>query len=176
MSAGRVQSPALRMIVERELEIEKFISQEYWTIEADLTGQSSKFKAKLVEYLGKKLEQFSLPMKNKPGIWATLNKAAQGKLIVEKITTKSKKTKSCSTIYHFNPSTRASRKLGFSTQRTMRVAQQLMKAWMLAMDRWFNHLYAYRLSKSCQRSIEWNSNTHRRAIWQRFCTCRAPRL
>src|SRR5438105_4164836 len=60
LSAGRVQSPALRMIVEREEEIEKFKSEEYWTIEADLKAKKKPFKAKLQEYNGKKLEQFSI--------------------------------------------------------------------------------------------------------------------
>src|ERR1700724_119395 len=60
LSAGRVQSPALRMIAEREEEIEKFKSQEYWTIEASLKHKKQSFTAKLVEYLGEKLEQFSI--------------------------------------------------------------------------------------------------------------------
>src|SRR3979409_2707654 len=56
LSAGRVQSPALRMIVEREAEIEKFITQEYWSIEADVSAQDQKFMAKLIEYKKEKLE------------------------------------------------------------------------------------------------------------------------
>jgi DNA topoisomerase-1 len=60
LSAGRVQSPALRMIVERELEIEAFKSEEYWTIEADLLAKDKSFVAKLVEYNSEKLKQFSV--------------------------------------------------------------------------------------------------------------------
>jgi DNA topoisomerase-1 len=54
LSAGRVQSPALRMIVERELEIEAFKSREYWTIHAELTALAQNFKAKLTHFASKK--------------------------------------------------------------------------------------------------------------------------
>ena len=57
---GRVQSPALRMIVERELEIEAFNTREYWTIDAALTASDQNFKAKLTQYNGEKITQFSI--------------------------------------------------------------------------------------------------------------------
>ena len=60
LSAGRVQSPALRMIVEREEEIERFEKREYWTIEADLVSDGVEFAAKLVRFEGEKVEQFSI--------------------------------------------------------------------------------------------------------------------
>ena len=60
LSAGRVQSPALRMIVEREESIEKFVTQEYWDLEAQLAALKKTFKAKLTYYLGDKIEQFSI--------------------------------------------------------------------------------------------------------------------
>src|SRR5215469_27084 len=59
LSAGRVQSPALRMICEREEEIAAFVAQEYWTLEGEGTHQSPPFPLKLTEYAGKKVEQFS---------------------------------------------------------------------------------------------------------------------
>ena len=59
LSAGRVQSPALRMIVERELEIEAFKSREYWTIEADISKNEQPFLSRLTSYRGDKVEQFS---------------------------------------------------------------------------------------------------------------------
>src|SRR5438105_6526510 len=61
LSAGRVQSPALRLIVERELEIEAFRSQEYWTLHFDSTKDRVAFTARLTHYGGEKLEQFSIP-------------------------------------------------------------------------------------------------------------------
>jgi DNA topoisomerase-1 len=59
LSAGRVQSPALRMIAERELEIEAFKAREYWSIEADVSKDKSPFMSRLVRYRGEKVEQFS---------------------------------------------------------------------------------------------------------------------
>jgi DNA topoisomerase-1 len=59
LSAGRVQSPALRMIVERELEIEAFKAREYWSIEADVSKDEQPFASRLVSYKGEKVEQFS---------------------------------------------------------------------------------------------------------------------
>ena len=60
LSAGRVQSPALRMIVEREEEIEAFIAREYWSIEAECAHPSQTFTAKLNKFDGKKFEQFTI--------------------------------------------------------------------------------------------------------------------
>src|SRR5512138_1155980 len=60
LSAGRVQSPALRMIVEREEEIEAFIAREYWSVEAECTHPSQSFTAKLTRLDGKKFEQFTI--------------------------------------------------------------------------------------------------------------------
>ena len=59
LSAGRVQSPALRMICEREAEIDAFKAQEYWTLDGEGEHRSRPFPLKLVEYAGKKVEQFS---------------------------------------------------------------------------------------------------------------------
>src|ERR1700685_1585912 len=59
LSAGRVQSPALRMICEREEEIAAFVAREYWTIEGEGTHTSQAFPLKLLEYRGEKVEQFS---------------------------------------------------------------------------------------------------------------------
>ncbi len=60
-SAGRVQSVALRLVVDRELEIEAFKTQEYWTVEADVTAGSDPFKARLVKHEAKRLAKFDLP-------------------------------------------------------------------------------------------------------------------
>ena len=60
LSAGRVQSPALRLIIDRELEIEKFIQQEYWTIHLDAQKEKSKFLSKLIILNNEKLDQFSV--------------------------------------------------------------------------------------------------------------------
>src|SRR5262245_4492795 len=59
-SAGRVQSPALRMICEREDEIAKFVAREYWTIDADVEKSQQAFPARLIEFSGNKVEQFTV--------------------------------------------------------------------------------------------------------------------
>jgi DNA topoisomerase-1 len=126
LSAGRVQSPALRMIVEREEEIEKFKTQEYWTIEADLKAKKQSFLAKLLEYQGKKLEQFSITTEAEAkAIENALNTLAQGQLKVEKITKSQRKRNPAAPFTTSTLQQEAFRKLGFSTQKTMRVAQQL---------------------------------------------------
>ena len=126
LSAGRVQSPALRMIAEREDEIEKFLSQEYWSIEADLKSKKHAFSARLIQYAGKKLEQFSIvnetDAKNAENTLRTLSK---GKLKVEKITKSQRKRNPAAPFTTSTLQQEASRKLGFTTLRTMRVAQQL---------------------------------------------------
>lgn len=126
LSAGRVQSPALRLIVERELEIEAFISREYWTIHLDTRKKPQRIEAKLVQYQGKKLEQFDIGS-------ATEEQAVVGKLLAisagkAQVTRVEKKQKQRSPAAPFTTSTlqqEAVRKLGFTTSRAMRIAQQL---------------------------------------------------
>src|SRR5690606_10508027 len=81
LSAGRVQSPALRMIVEREQEIEAFEPREYWTIEADVAKDGQPFVTRLVRYRGEKVEQFSFGNEEAAReVERTILAAAQGKL------------------------------------------------------------------------------------------------
>ena len=126
LSAGRVQSPALRMIVERELEIEAFKTREYWTIEADLQADDQRFKAKLTHYNGEKLDQFSINNEDS-AVQAkqTLLDAADGKLIVAKVDKKQRKRNPAAPFITSTLQQEAARKLGFTTKRTMMVAQQL---------------------------------------------------
>lgn len=126
LSAGRVQSPALRMIVERQEEIEQFEPQEYWSIKADLQEQKKTFQARLVEYDKEKLEQFSITEgTTAEKIRKALEKAAKGKMLVQKIKKSQKKRNPTAPFTTSTLQQEASRKLGFSAQRTMRVAQQL---------------------------------------------------
>ncbi len=126
LSAGRVQSPALRMIVEREEEIEKFVSQEYWDIVADTEARKQAFNAKLVTYKGEKLEQFSLTTTEQAeDVKKVLLKAAKGKLLVTKVEKKQRKRNPAAPFITSTLQQEAARKLGFTAQRTMRTAQQL---------------------------------------------------
>ncbi len=126
LSAGRVQSPALRLIVERELEIEKFRSREYWTIEADLAAHSQQFPAKLTHYRGEKLGQFSIDNHQQAGeVEQTLTRAANGTLLVSKVEKRQRRRNPAAPFTTSTLQQEASRKLGFTAQRTMRTAQQL---------------------------------------------------
>ncbi len=126
LSAGRVQSPALRMIVERELEIEAFKTKEYWSHTAELTANDQSFKAKLTHFEGEKLKQFSITdEKYATKVKQTLLAAADGQLIVEKLEKKQRKRNPAAPFTTSTLQQEASRKLGFSTKKTMMVAQQL---------------------------------------------------
>ncbi len=126
LSAGRVQSPALRLIVERELEIEAFKNQEYWTIHLDALKHANKFNAKLVLLNNEKVEQFTVINHDQQAdIVGKLLLASAGKTTVSRV---EKKQRSRSPAAPFTTSTlqqEAVRKLGFTTSRAMRVAQQL---------------------------------------------------
>ncbi|MEQ8938923.1 MAG: DNA topoisomerase, partial [Gammaproteobacteria bacterium] len=126
LSAGRVQSPALRMIVEREQEIDEFNPREYWTIEADLEFDRNTFLGKLNQFEGEKLKQFSITNEKRAGtVKDTLNSAAAGTLVVSSVTKKQRKRQPAAPFITSTMQQEAARKLGFTAQRTMRTAQQL---------------------------------------------------
>jgi DNA topoisomerase-1 len=126
LSAGRVQSPALRLIVEREEEIEKFIAREYWTIESDLNTKGKDFVARLTHFNGEKLEQFTVDNGARAAeIDAALKAAAQGRLQVLSVEKKQRRRNPAPPFTTSTLQQEASRKLGFTAQRTMRTAQQL---------------------------------------------------
>ena len=126
LSAGRVQSPALRMICEREDEIAAFIAREYWTIDAELEHSEQKFPGKLVEFQGAKVEQFSFTNEAQArAVEHTLTGAAKGELTVLTVDRKQRKRNPAPPFTTSTLQQEAARKLGFSAQKTMRVAQQL---------------------------------------------------
>ncbi|NEV61015.1 type I DNA topoisomerase [Thiorhodococcus minor] len=126
LSAGRVQSPALRLICEREADIEAFVQQEYWTIEADAEKEQKAFSAKLTTFAGEKVEQFSIVDETRATeVRQTLEAAASGKLKVEQVERKQRKRNPAPPFITSTLQQEAARKLGFTAQRTMRVAQQL---------------------------------------------------
>ena len=126
LSAGRVQSPALRMIVERELEIEAFKAREYWTIEADVSKDEQPFASRLVSYGGDKVEQFSFEDEAQArAVEETILAAAGGKLLTQAVTKRQRRRNPAAPFTTSTLQQEASRKLGFNTQWTMRVAQKL---------------------------------------------------
>jgi DNA topoisomerase-1 len=128
LSAGRVQSPALRMICEREAEIAAFEPREYWSIDAVGEHSEQSFPLKLVEFRGDKVEQFSFTNEAVARAAEQSLKAAAGPAGALTVLQVDRKQRRRNPAPPFTTSTlqqEASRKLGFSAQRTMRVAQQL---------------------------------------------------
>ena len=139
LSAGRVQSPALRMICEREAEIQAFVPREYWSLDAQGERESQTFPLKLVEFTGRKVEQFSFVNATQAGEVERALCAATGAGITQgdaplappgtlRVLTVDRKQRNRNPAPPFTTSTlqqEAARKLGFSAQRTMRLAQQL---------------------------------------------------
>jgi DNA topoisomerase-1 len=126
LSAGRVQSPALRMIVERELEIEQFRPREYWSLEGDLARNGQEFIARLSELHGEKVRQFTINNGTSAAqARAELLAAAAGRLVVDAVEKKQRRRNPAAPFTTSTLQQEASRKLGFTASRTMRVAQQL---------------------------------------------------
>src|SRR5580704_4819515 len=132
LSAGRVQSPALRMICEREAEIEAFKAQEYWTLDGEGEHSKQTFPLKLIEYAGSKVEQFSFTNETiAREVERTLRSAAgggadgAGTLKVVAIDRKQRRRNPAPPFTTSTLQQEAARKLGFNARRTMRLAQQL---------------------------------------------------
>lgn len=126
LSAGRVQSPALRLIVEREDEIERFVRQEYWTMTAQNAKNGQAFNARLHTLDSHKLDQFDINNEARAtAVRERLLQVANGKLLVSKVDKKQRKRYPAPPFTTSTLQQEAVRKLKFSTQRAMRVAQQL---------------------------------------------------
>ncbi|MFO7168637.1 MAG: type I DNA topoisomerase [Chloroflexota bacterium] len=132
LSAGRVQSVAVRLIVEREREIEAFVPREYWTIEADLLKREPRrqngelknsFRAVLIERAGKKLDKFDIGTQE--AAQAIVDDLEGADYVVRKIVRKDKRRTPAPPFTTSTLQQEAGRKLGFSAKRTMAVAQQL---------------------------------------------------
>jgi DNA topoisomerase-1 len=135
LSAGRVQSPALRMLVAREEEIEAFRTQEYWSIDAATGTPPAVFSARLVEYAGRKvIDSFN---REKPEVFSfqneaqateartTLETAADGQLRVKGVERSQRRRRPAPPFTTSTMQQEASRKLGFRARNTMQVAQKL---------------------------------------------------
>ncbi len=123
-SAGRVQSVALRLVCDREAEIELFKTLEYWSIEATLaTGSGDVFSSRLVSVAGKKLDRHDIPDETT----ATNYKAGldAGVYVIESVEAKAQKRNPAPPFTTSTLQQEASRKLGFSARQTMQVAQRL---------------------------------------------------
>jgi len=130
LSAGRVQTPALRLIVEREREIEAFKPVEYWSIEARLEKDGQGFPAKLAEYGGQrlddKLQKFFIGNEGQAReAEQALRAGADGKLTVSSVERRQRRQNPAPPFTTSTLQQEAARKLGFTAQKTMRTAQRL---------------------------------------------------
>lgn len=120
LSAGRVQSVALKLICEREKEVEDFIPEEYWSLDADFQKGKSKFTAQLVQYKGTKPE-----LKNEDSVNAIINEiqSSECKVLDVKETEKTVRPKAPFTTSKLQQA--SANRLGYTTRKTMQIAQQL---------------------------------------------------
>ncbi len=126
LSAGRVQSPALRLIVEREQEIENFKTREYWTVHLESHKGNEKFSARLSQYKGEKVEQFTITTDGQQrAIVSDILRNAKGHGTVVKVERKPKLRYPSPPFITSTLQQEAVRKLGMSADRAMRTAQQL---------------------------------------------------
>jgi DNA topoisomerase-1 len=135
LSAGRVQSVALRLICEREAEIQKFQRQEYWTVEADASKESARFAARLTEFRGEKVEadaqkaRFSITNEGDArDVERTILAVANGVLTVASVERRPKRRNPPPPFTTSTVQQEAARKLGFTARRTMQTAQRLYEA------------------------------------------------
>jgi DNA topoisomerase-1 len=123
-SAGRVQSVALKLITEREKEIELFNPKEYWTLTSDFTNTKNKnFTSKLSLYENNKIERFTF--KNKEEIDKATNIINKSKFTIEDVNTKVFKRNPLAPFTTSTLQQTASSKFGFGASRTMQIAQRL---------------------------------------------------
>ncbi|WP_333604951.1 type I DNA topoisomerase [Novosphingobium sp.] len=125
-SAGRVQSVALRLIVDREREVEAFRPQEYWSVAALLAHDGTEFTARLVTFEGEKLDRLSLG--NEGAAMRAKAAVEAGAFKVEAVETKPHRRNPQPPFTTSTLQQEAARKLGFSASQTMRVAQTLYEA------------------------------------------------
>ncbi|WP_297449252.1 type I DNA topoisomerase [Ferrovum sp.] len=123
LSAGRVQSPALRLIVEREQQITAFRQEEYWTLHLESLKEAQPFQARLVQWAGEKLQTLSITSEDQQRAWLDSLKDQPAQ-----VRTVERKQRQRHPAAPFTTSTlqqESVRKLGFTTDRTMKMAQQL---------------------------------------------------
>ena len=152
LSAGRVQSVAVKLIVDREEEIDRFIPEEYWNINAKLsklnTKKKQEFEAKLTGKNGKKIE-----LHNKEEVDAILADLEKAKYIVEDVKKGEKKRTPAPPFTTSTMQQEASRKLGFTLKKTMSVAQRLYEGIKIP-ERGSIGLITYMRTDSTRISVE----------------------
>ncbi len=164
-SAGRVQSVALRLICEREDEIQVFKPEEYWTIAAVMaTAGGQTFPARLYALDGKTLGKFALP--NEAAAKAAVTRIEAATFSVASVERKQVRRNPAPPFITSTLQQEASRKLGFSATKTMRTAQQLYEGVRYRRrNRWFDYLYANRWRTARRGSDAADPRADRLELW-----------
>ncbi|MCY9016876.1 type I DNA topoisomerase [Priestia megaterium] len=120
LSAGRVQSIAVRLIIDREKEIAKFIPEEYWTVKATFQKGNDQFEGQLIEYEGKKVE-----LSNENDVTNIVKQLDGNEFSISKVTKRERKRNAAPSFTTSSLQQEAARKLNFRAKKTMMIAQQL---------------------------------------------------
>ncbi|MCL2129574.1 MAG: type I DNA topoisomerase, partial [Treponema sp.] len=164
LSAGRVQSVALRLICEREIEVESFIPEEYWTLEADFKVGKVSYTAQLILWNGEKPE-----LKNEKEVKSIIQKIKNGECSVSDVkeTERSLKPKPPFTTSQLQQT--AANRLGFTSRKTMQIAQQLYEGINLGSSRvgliTYMRTDSVRISKTALDEVRtWIGNKYPKAL------------
>ena len=177
LSAGRVQSPALRMIVERETEIKAFTPREYWTITTQLEKDKIVFPARLYAIGGEKVKQFDISdEQHAHRVRDEIQQQVKKELLLAKVEKKQRKRNPAPPFTTSTLQQEASRKLGFSASRTMRVAQQLYEGINLGGDSVGLITYMRTDSLTLANDAIQETRTHIGAVYGQERVPSAPRL
>ncbi len=130
LSAGRVQSVALRLICEREKEVEDFIPEEYWTLDADFVKGKTKFAARLVKYKGENPE-----LKSEQSVNEIISEIQNSECKVENIKQTEKTVRPKAPFTTSKMQQEAANRLGFTSKKTMQIAQQLYEGINIGQNR-----------------------------------------
>ncbi len=130
LSAGRVQSVALRLICEREKEVEDFIPEEYWTLDADFVKGKTKFAARLVKYKGENPE-----LKSEKSVNEIISEIQNSECKVENIKQTEKTVRPKAPFTTSKMQQEAANRLGFTSKKTMQIAQQLYEGINIGQNR-----------------------------------------
>lgn len=130
LSAGRVQSVALRLICEREKEVEDFIPEEYWTLDADFVKGKTKFTARLVKYKGENPE-----LKNEKDVNEIIAEIQNSECKVANIKQSEKTVRPKAPFTTSKMQQEAANRLGFTSKKTMQIAQQLYEGINIGQNR-----------------------------------------
>ena len=168
LSAGRVQSVALRLICEREEEISAFRQKEYWSIHGQFGYEAVQFSAKLLSVDGRKGDQENPLIPNEASARAILDRLPGKEFAVNEVIRSEKVRKPYPPFITSTLQQEAARKLSFSAAKTMMIAQQLYEGLELRGSGFYgvDHLYAYRFHQDCAGSAAGCHKGDRIALWQ----------